>query len=271
MSADELQAIKDNQRAIWTAGDYASIAEKIWAVGGRLVERLEPQPGEAMLDIACGTGNVTIRAAQTGASVTGLDLTPSLLETARGLASEAGVEIEFVEGDAESLPFDDASFDVVSSTFGCMFAPRHEVAAGEIARVLKPGGRIGICAWTPQGTIGQFFVTIASHLPPPSPLMQPPPLWGHIDHVREIFAGTGVELEFEEQTVVIELESVDAGVAAYETEFGPIVMARALLEPEGKYEALRDDLRALYTQINTATDGTLAWPAQYLVIEGRKA
>jgi len=137
----ELAKLKQGARAMWAAGDYQAIAERqLWEVGARIVQRIDVKPGEAVLDVACGTGNAAIRAAQAGGLVVGVDLTPELLETGRRLAAAAGVEIELLRGDAEELPFDDASFDVVLSTFGCMFAPRHAVAAGELARVLRPGG-----------------------------------------------------------------------------------------------------------------------------------
>jgi SAM-dependent methyltransferase len=149
----ELTEAQQRARATWAAGDYDTIVEYIWSAGGDLVGRVGVTEGETVLDVACGTGNATIPAAETGADVTGLDITPELLDGGRRRAADAGVEIEWVEGDAEALPFDDGSFDVVLSTFGCMFAPDHQKAAAEIARVVKPGGRIGIAAWTPEGIV----------------------------------------------------------------------------------------------------------------------
>jgi SAM-dependent methyltransferase len=269
MATDEVGAFKDGQRATWAAGDYAAVAEKIWEVGGRLVERLQPRPGERMLDVACGTGNVTIRAAQTGADVVGLDLTPSLLERAAAGAERAGVPVELIEGDAEALPFEDASFDVVSSVFGCMFAPRHGVTAGQLARVLAPGGRLGVCAWTPEGAIGHFFRTVGASLPPPPAVAEPPLAWGSPEHVAELFAGTGVALAFEREEVVLRFGSLDEAVGSYEREFGPIVMARKRLDPDD-FDALIVDLRALLARLDTGAGGHCTIPAEYLVITGRK-
>ena len=150
---------------------------------------------DLVLDVACGNGNATIPAAKTGATTTGLDLTPELLEAGREAAAEAGVEIDWVEGDAQDMPFDDASFDVVTSVFGCMFAPDQRRAAAEIARVLRPGGRMVVCAWTPEGNMGKMFMTVAAHRPPPPEGFQPPVLWGNEEHVRELFDGTGVNPE----------------------------------------------------------------------------
>jgi SAM-dependent methyltransferase len=270
MEASELEAVKQRARTTWAAGNFHKVAQRIWDVGGRIVDRVAPKPGEDLLDVACGTGNVTVRAAQTGARAVGLDITPELLEVGRGVAEEAGVEVEWVEGDAEALPFDDASFDIVTSTFGCMFAPRHQLAAAEIARVLRPGGRLAIAAWTPEGQVGTFFVTIGSHLPPPPGNFEPPPLWGSPDHVGEIFAGTGVELSFDTEVVDMRFDSVDETIAEYENEFGPIVMAKAALEPAGKFDALRDDLRQLFETNNEADDGSVLWRPEYLVISGTK-
>ena len=162
MAADEA---RERARATWAAGDYDAIVDYIWGVGGDLVDRVGVGDGDRVLDVACGTGNAAIPAAQRGGEVTGLDLTPELLERGRRRAQKEGVTIDWVEGDAEALPFDDASFDVMLSTFGCMFAPRHQVAAAEIARVLAPGGRIGIAAWTPDGTIGDFFRSLSASRP----------------------------------------------------------------------------------------------------------
>jgi len=161
-----LAEMKQRTRATWAAGNFPEVAKReLWPVGERIVQRIGIGTGEHVLDVACGSGNVAIRAAQAGGDVVGLDLTPELFDAARSLAAEAGVTVDWVEGDAEDLPFDDESFDVVLSTFGVMFAPRHEVAARELARVLRPGGRIGLCNWTSEGIQGEFFRTLGTHLP----------------------------------------------------------------------------------------------------------
>jgi ubiquinone/menaquinone biosynthesis C-methylase UbiE len=196
--------------------------------------------------------------------VVGVDLTPELFEAGRRLAADAGVEIEWVEGDAESLPVDDASFDVVVSVFGCMFAPRHRVAASELARVLRPGGRLCVAAWTPGGNVGQLFRTLGGYMPAPPASAEPPVLWGTEEHVRDLFAGTGVELEFAREGVESPpFGSVDEQIEFTATKFGPMIMARRLLEPQGRWESLVGDLRRLLE----AQSG----PAEYLVTTGRKS
>ena len=267
----ELSEMKQQQREMWALGDYPSAAEQIAEVGPRCVEAAGVTGDDVVLDVACGAGNATIPAAKTGAKTTGLDITPELLEAGRAAAAEAGVEIEWVEGDAEQLPFEDGSFDVVMSVFGSMFAPDHRGAAAELARVLRPGGRLAVCAWTPEGTIGKFFMTVAKHMPEPPEGFQPPILWGSEDHVRELFDGTGMELEFERQTVDFTGESPEAFLEDFEDKLPPIVNAKRVLEPEGKWQALRDDLDALYKSENAADDGSYRSPSEYLVTKGTKS
>ncbi len=267
---EKLVEAKQRSRAVWAAGDYPAVAELIAEMGEDMVARAHVGPGERVLDIACGAGNAAIPAAKTGAEVVGLDLTPELLEGGREKAAEVGVQVEWVEGDAEAMPFEDGSFDIVLSTVGIMFAPNHAVAAREAARVLRPGGRMGLANWRPNGNIGAFFATVAQHMPPPPEGFQPPPLWGVEDHVRELFEGTGVELEFTSAEVDFRLASVEEEVELFADKFGPVLMARRALEPEGKWQALRDDLVSLFGRINTATDGTLRYPGQYLVVRGTK-
>src|SRR5262249_28104880 len=193
----QLAAIKQGARATWAAGDYPAIARKqLWEMGPRVVAAARIRPGEDVLDVACGTGNVAIRAAQAGANVTGLDLTPALFDEGRALAADAQVTVDWVRGDAEDLPFPEASFDVVASSFGCMFAPRHQVTADELARVLRPGGRLVVTGWAPDGAMGTFFRTVGPYLPPPPPLAEPPILWGDEDHLRGLVAASGIEVRF---------------------------------------------------------------------------
>jgi SAM-dependent methyltransferase len=267
----ELSEEKQRARAVWSAGDFGTVAKKISGSGLKAVEAAEIAAGDNVLDVACGTGNATIPAAKTGAEVTGLDLTPKLLEEAKEEASNAGVEIEWIEGDAEQLPFEDQSFDAVISVYGAMFAPDHRAAAGEIARVLKPGGRMAVCSWTPDGGIGRFFKVTSSHMPTPPEGFQPPPLWGNEEHVREIFEGTGIELSFEQANAEFQFDSAEDVMSFYETRFGPVVIAKAMLEPDGKWQALRDDLIALYTDLNTSEEGDMRFVGEYLVAKGVKA
>lgn len=260
----ELAALKQGARATWAAGDYPAIAERqLWGVGPRIVRAVAVRPGEDVLDVACGTGNAALRAAQAGGRVVGVDLTPELFAAGRRLAAEAGVQIEWVHGDAEDLPLEDDSFDVVLSTFGCMFAPRHAVTARELARVLRPGGRLGITCWTPEGGMGDFFRTVGAYMPPPSALAEPPALWGSEAHVEELFEGTGVELEFERDVVApVPFESTDVAIEFLATKFGPMMMARQLTEVSGRWPELRAELAALYEREE---------PLEYLMVLGRKS
>jgi SAM-dependent methyltransferase len=244
----ELARIKQGARATWAAGDFPAIARlTLWEVGPRIVAAVGVRSGEAVLDVACGTGNAAVRAAEMGAQVIGVDITPELFDAARAEAAEAGVTVEWVHGDAEELPFEDQAFDVVLSTFGCMFAPRHAVAAEEIARVVRAGGRIGLTAWTPEGGMGSFFRTVGAYMPPPPPIAQPPALWGTEDHVRELFAGSGIDLEFRRETVEQpQFDSTDEAIEFMSTRFGPMIMAREMLTAAGRWDDLRSDLIDLF-------------------------
>ena len=269
----QLAEVKDDARAAWALGDYDAMMrqERLHGVGERLVDRLRIEPGEAVLDVACGTGNVALPAARAGAQVTGLDLSPAMLERARANAEAEGLEVAWREGDAEQLPFDDERFDVVVSSFGCMFAPRHEVAADELARVLRPGGRLGVCSWTPEGVFGEFFRIVGGHLPPDPAFVDPPPLWGDEGHVRGLFEGTGISLAFEREHWPIRHDSAQAAVECYTTTLGPVVGARRLTEAEGRWPALADDLRGLFERWDTSDRGAVDLAGEYLVVLGRKA
>src|SRR3954452_12558990 len=192
-----LAELKQTHRAIWASGNYAAVAEHIDDVPPRdLLERIRPRPGEDVLDVATGTGNVALRAAAAGANVVGLDLTPELFAAAWRRMDEWDVAVDWVEGDAEELPFDDESFDAVLSVFGVQFAPRHEIVARELARVTRLGGRIGLVNWTPEGLIGELFKIMGRYMPAPPSYAAPPPLWGSEPYIRGLFAGTGVHLQF---------------------------------------------------------------------------
>ena len=190
--------LKLAHRATWAAGDYAAVARHIDEIPPRdLLSRMAIQPGQEVLDVATGTGNLAIRAAAAGAVVTGLDLTPELFDTARARAAADDVVVDWVEGDAEELPYEDASFDRVLSAFGVQFAPRHEIVAKELAGVTRPGGRIGLVNWTPEGLIGELFKIMGSYMPAPPAFASPPPLWGSPSHVRRLFEDTRVVLDFD--------------------------------------------------------------------------
>jgi SAM-dependent methyltransferase len=245
-------------KTMWGSGNFAAVAERILEAGELVVDRAGVAPGKDVLDVACGTGNATIPAARAGARVTGLDFAPALLDIAREQAADAMVEIDFVEGDAQELPFGDASFDAVVSTFGHMFAPDHARAAAEMKRVLRPGGAIAVACWTPEGSIGRMSHTIAELVPPP-PGGQPPLLWGTEEHVRELWG----EAEFERHEIVWTDESPESYARFMLESFGPLLNARELLaDRAGELdEAFTEYLRGE----NQADDGTLRFAGEYLL------
>jgi SAM-dependent methyltransferase len=265
----DVDQVKQNQRRMWSVGDFPDVATRIESASEELVAACDVGPDQNVLDVATGTGNAALVAARLGARVTGLDITPELFDAARGRIAEASVEIELIEGDAEELPFPDDSFDRVLSVFGVMFAPRHERAAAELVRVCRPGGIIGVAAWTPEGMTGRMFQTFGAHMPPPPPELEPPILWGTEQHVRDLFAPSGAQLRFERRMVRFVYDSPEGSVAYNERALGPVVMAKAALEPEGKWAALRADLLELAERTNQATDGTMQADSEYLVSVAR--
>jgi len=265
----DVEAFKDGQRKVWSAGDYPDLARTIEEVARRLLERVSASAGEDLLDVATGTGNLALLAAALGARVTGLDLTLKLLDVARSRASEAGVEIDFIEGDAEALPFADRSFDRVTSCFGVIFAPRHQQAASELTRVARAGATVAFTAWTPEGMQGEMFRRIGSYMPPPPPEVGSPLQWGSEDHVRSLLAHSGAEVSFERHTVTLEHDSPESWVAYNERVLGPAVMIKAALEPDGRWEQLRAELVDLYTERNEAHDGSFRAQAEYLLTVAR--
>ena len=261
---DRLPDPRDEARAIWSSGNYDAVAKGIGEVGRAVVAAVGIREGERVLDVATGTGNAAIPAARAGADVVALDLTPHMFEAGRLRAAEAGVRIEWVEGDAEALPFANGSFDVALSTFGVMFAPRHAVAAAEMARVVRAGGRFGLATWIPSGTVGGLFAVIDRHLPPADAAASPM-LWGVENHVRDCFAGTDVALTFESRGLELNPDiDVDEAASFYLASFGPLVRARELLEPLGRWEAAADDLVP-------AIKAMMRTPPTYLLITGMKA
>lgn len=258
------------QRAAWGAGEFDWIAQRTWPAGGMLVEHLAIGSADEVVDVGCGTGNVAIQAAQAGARVTGVDLTPEMLARAGAGARAAGVELTLVEGDAEALPLPDRSADVVVSAFGCMFAPRHAMAAAEILRVLRPGGRFGVCGWTPRSDVVAFLEMLAPHLPPPPAFVEPPPLWGDPDHVTAVFGPHATDICFRHEILDMSFASVDEAVRLYTERFGPLVTARAALEPQGRWQALVDDVRD-FLSARTRPDGSPDLLAECLLSMGRRA
>src|SRR5262249_32543661 len=264
----ELAEAKQQARAAWAAGDYDRVADLIWEVGERIVQRVGVGPYEEVLDVACGTGTAAIRAGQAGARVVGVDLTPELFDAARERASAIGVEVEWVMGDAEALTFGDETFDVVLSTFGWLWVPGHQVTAHEIARVLRRNGRMGLTTWTPEGAGGELFEITGSYLPPPPALASPPALWGSEEYVSELFADTGIELEFVRESVVWRFPSVPEAGETFTATLGPLVKARMLLEPQGRWHELHDEIAAWSKRGNQSGTEAVALPVEYLVVLG---
>jgi SAM-dependent methyltransferase len=254
-------------RATWSAGDWDRFAGLIRPVGRVVIDRLAIGPGLRLLDVGTGNGgNVAIPAAQLGAEVVGLDVTPELLEHAVRRAREAGVDVEWVEGDAQQLPFADASFDRVTSTFGAMFAPDHRRTAGELVRVCRPGGRIAMTTWVDDGFVGELFTLTGSFMPSPPPGVQPPPLWGVRAHINDVFRAVDAEPSIEHETVEFQFDSVDDAVQRYAEDFGPFVSARMALEPQGQWDEFIGAFRELVDRFNPATDGTARIRSDYFVI-----
>lgn len=270
VDVDRSEEFLDAQRAAWGAGEFDWVARRLWPAGGSLVRRLGVTAGDAVVDVGCGTGNAAIQAAQAGGDVTGVDLSPEMLAQADAAARAAGLTIRWTEGDAEALPLPDGSADVVMSTFGCMFAPRHRVAAGEILRVLRPGGRFGVCAWTPDSEVAAFLQVMARHVPDPPWLTEPPILWGDPEHVREIFGAGATDLRFAREAVGMDFDSLDHALMLYTERFGPLLAARAELEPEGRWEPLVDDMRAFLAE-RVEPDGTIPLRSVYLMSTGHRA
>lgn len=261
-----MDEIREINKAIWAAGEWDEVAELIAAVGPRLLDEVSVGPGMEVLDVATGTGSsIAIPAALRGATVTGSDLTPQHFVAGRRRAAAAGVSVEWVEADAEDLPFEDGRFDRVFSTFGHMFAPDQQRAADELVRVCKPGGIVGLATWTPDGYSGQLFAVINRHLPP-APDSLSPVLWGDPDEVAQLLSS--LDLEFHVEQVVFTASSIDARADFYEEKFGPLVVARQALGED--WPALRADVREFDEDWNTATDGSVRISADYLVTIGRK-
>jgi SAM-dependent methyltransferase len=243
---------------MWGTGDYEAVAEKVTSIGDVLVPRAAIEPGMKVLDVACGTGNATIPAARLGARVTGLDFSPGLIEIARARGARAGVEVEWLEGDAQALPFDDDSFDRVVSAIGHMFAPDHRRTADEMRRVCRPDGRIAIACWTPVGAIGEMFQRLGAISPPPPEGSQPSVLWGTEEHVRELL---GDSVQFERHNVVFDEPSPESYVDFMLTSFPPLIAMRAELGDE----LVRETYLKWANDVNEADDGTLRYRGEYLL------
>jgi len=258
----DLAAIKSRQQATWSSGDYHMIGTQIQIVSELLIEALDVHSTERLLDVATGSGNAALAAARRGLDVTGVDYVPALLDRARRRADADGLSIEFVEGDAEALPFEDGSFDVTSSVFGAMFAPDQEQTASELARVTRSGGRVGIVAHTPDGFIGNLFKVIGKHVPPPAGLRSPIQ-WGTEARLRELFIGQIADLKAEKRFYVFRDRSPEHFVDYWRTYYGPTLKAFDAVGDAGR-AALEADMTDLIGRFNRAEDGTMVVPSEYL-------
>jgi SAM-dependent methyltransferase len=263
--APDLKAVTQIQQGIWAKGDFAMVASLVLNVAEELAEALEIVPDERVLDVACGSGNGAIAAARRSwGGTVGADYVPALLERGRERAAAERLEIEFVEADAQDLPFEDGSFDVTISIFGAMFAPDQPRTAAELLRVTKPGGRIGMANWSPEGDVGEMFQTMSKHAPPP-PGVPSPLRWGTEDGLRELF-GDGISgIEVERLRSRQPFRSADHYIEFFRTYFGPTQMAYERVGSEGE-AALTDDLLDLLNGANTAGDRALVLQAEYLQV-----
>jgi len=267
-------AVKSAQRSMWAMGDYDRFARAtVWELGPVLVDACGISSGQRVLDVAAGTGNVAIRAAMKGASVVASDLTPEHFENGRRGAAAAGVNLDWIEGDAEALPFDDGSFDVVTSCFGVMFAPDHRAAADELVRVSRPGGTIGLISFTPEGIGGEFFALLAPYAPAPPPDAQPPVIWGSEDHVRALLGERMRPLAMSRHRYVERAASPEAYGDLFGETFGPLVAIRAGLAeaPARRAELDRRFLEAIVRWNGGRASGPVEIAYEYLLVVGRKA
>jgi SAM-dependent methyltransferase len=266
----DFEAVTQVQQQTWSKGDFAMVANIVYNASENLAEALDIVPDERVLDVACGSGNGAISAARRSwGNTVGADYVPSLLERGRERAAAERLEVEFVEADAQNLPFEDGSFDVAMSIFGAMFAPDQEKAAAELLRVVKPGGRIGMANWTPGGAVGTMFKTIAQHAPPP-PGLDSPLLWGTAEHLRELFGDGVADLRTESRISRQPFRSADHYIEFFRTYFGPTQMAYERVGAEGE-AALTEDLHAFLEAANTAGDRAMVLEAEYLEVIATRA
>lgn len=267
--APDLAAVTKIQQGIWSKGDFAMVAGMVNYASEALIEALEVLPDERVLDVAGGSGNGALAAARRSwGNVIGSDFVPALLERARERAAAERLEVEFVEADAQDLPFEDAGFDVTISVFGAMFAPDQAKTASELLRVTKPGGRIGMANWTADGIVGEMFQVIGKHSGPP-PGVESPLRWGDEDRVRELFGDAAAEISFERRISRQPFRSADHYVDFFRTYFGPTQTAYERVGPEGE-QALTDDLRSLLDGANRYGDRAMVLEAEYLQLIATK-
>jgi ubiquinone/menaquinone biosynthesis C-methylase UbiE len=257
----DLATIKRRQQVAWGSGDYAVIGTTLQIVGEMLCEAVDLRSNQRVLDVAAGNGNATLAAARRFADVVSTDYVGALLERGRQRAQADRLPVTFQEADAEALPFPDASFDVVLSTFGVMFTPNQQQAANELMRVCRPGGKIGMANWTPEGFVGRLFKIIGKYVPP-APGVKSPALWGTKAHLDTLF-GSKAAVAAESKTFVFRYKSPAHWVEIFRDYYGPVAKTFAAIDPEAR-ETLEADLHALLGEFNIAKDGTVVIPSEYL-------
>ena len=262
--APDYAAIKQRQQATWASGDYAVIGTTLQIVGETLAEAVDVRAGERVLDVAAGNGNASLAAARRHASVTSTDYVQALLAKGHDRARAEGLAIQFQHADAEALPFADASFDAVLSTFGVMFTPEHQRSASEMLRVLRSGGRIGLANWTPGGFIGRLFRLIGAHVPPPAGVASPL-LWGTESHIVELFGSHAAQIRCEHRHFNFRYHSAAHWVQVFRELYGPTHKAFAALDAQGA-QSLERAITALLDELNVAGPGSLVVPSEYLEV-----
>ena len=263
-SVPDFATIKKRQQSTWSSGDYAVIGTTLQIVGEELAEAVDIRAGDRVLDVAAGNGNATLAAARRYAEVTSTDYVPSLLDKGRARAQAEGLSVQFEVADAEDLPFDDGSFDVVLSTFGAMFTPDHTRPAREMLRVVRAGGRIGLANWTPDGFIGRLFKLIGAYLPPPAGLKSPA-LWGTESHIVELFGSRAVQIQSQRRHFKFRYRSAAHWVQVFREFYGPTLKSFAALDDAAR-SSLERDIVALLEQMNTAGAKSLVVPGEYLEV-----
>jgi ubiquinone/menaquinone biosynthesis C-methylase UbiE len=263
-ASPDLSALKAKQHAAWSSGDYAVVGATLQIMGESLCEAMDLRGGQKVLDVAAGNGNVTLAAARRWCDVTSTDYVESLLERGRARAQAEGWNIKFQEADAEALPFKDASFDAIVSTVGVMFVADHAKAAKEMLRVCKPGGKIGMASWTPDGYIGQLFKTIGKYVAPP-PGAKSPALWGTQAHLDHLFGPDASSIVSTKREFMFRYRSAQHCIDIFKTYYGPVLKTFGALSSMDQ-AALKNDMLALIDRFNRATDGTMVVPAEYLEV-----
>ena len=263
-AAPDLAAVKTRQQAAWSSGDYAVIGATLQIVGEELCEALDLRAGQKVLDVAAGNGNASLAAARRWCEVVSTDYVPALLERGRARAAAEGLALDFQQADAEALPFADATFDAVVSTFGVMFAPDQDRAAAELLRVCRAGGQIGLANWSPEGCIGQVFKTLGKYLPPAVGLKSPA-LWGTRARLSELFGSAALSIKTQPRYFNFRYRSPEHFLEVFTRYYGPMLKAFAALE-QSKRAGLKADLLALVGQLNSSADATMVVPSEYLQV-----